>query len=144
MFSSFQEIFVGYLCVCVWQGERMLRCFSRVWLFATPWTVARQAPLSMGFSWQEHWSGLPCPPPRMQLYSVKNKFLKNCHLPIWSDCLFLPSLLAFWVQGPVGKPTKHLFNSFWASTSGEVLFPSQTGHWLNQREKSSAKTILRL
>ena len=29
-----------------------------------PWTVARQAPLSMGFSRQEYWSGLPCPPPR--------------------------------------------------------------------------------
>ena len=34
---------------------------SRVRLFATPWTVARQAPLSMGFSRQEHWSGLPFP-----------------------------------------------------------------------------------
>ena len=32
-------------------------------LFATPWTVARQAPLSMGFSRQEYWSGLPFPPP---------------------------------------------------------------------------------
>ena len=31
--------------------------------FATPWTVAHQAPLSMGFSRQEYWSGLPCPPP---------------------------------------------------------------------------------
>ena len=30
---------------------------------ATPWTVARQAPLSMGFSRQEYWSGLPCSPP---------------------------------------------------------------------------------
>ena len=30
---------------------------------APPWTVARQAPLSMGFSRQEDWSGLPCPPP---------------------------------------------------------------------------------
>ena len=29
----------------------------------TPWTAARQAPLSMGFSRQEDWSGLPCPPP---------------------------------------------------------------------------------
>ena len=29
----------------------------------TPWTVALQAPLSMGFSRQEYWSGLPCPPP---------------------------------------------------------------------------------
>ena len=31
--------------------------------FATPWAVACQAPLSMGFSRQEYWSGLPCPPP---------------------------------------------------------------------------------
>ena len=31
--------------------------------FATPWTVAHQTPLSMGFSRQEYWSGLPCPPP---------------------------------------------------------------------------------
>ena len=39
----------------------MLSCFSRVQLFATPWTVAHQSPLSMGFSRQECWSGLPCP-----------------------------------------------------------------------------------
>ena len=32
--------------------------------FVTPWTVARQVPLSMGFSRQEYWSGLPCPSPR--------------------------------------------------------------------------------
>ena len=38
--------------------------FSRVRLSATPLTVARQAPLSLGFSRQEHWSGWPCPPPR--------------------------------------------------------------------------------
>ena len=37
--------------------------FSRVWLFATQWTVACQAPLSIGFSRQEYWSGLLCPPP---------------------------------------------------------------------------------
>ena len=36
---------------------------SRVHLFATPWTIARQAPLSTGFSRQEEWSGLPCLPP---------------------------------------------------------------------------------
>ena len=41
----------------------MLSCFSCVQLFVTPWTVACQAPLSMGFSRQEYWSGLPCPPP---------------------------------------------------------------------------------
>ena len=37
--------------------------FSRIQLFATPWTTACQAPLSMGFSRQECWSGLPFPPP---------------------------------------------------------------------------------
>ena len=37
----------------------VLSRFSRVWFFATLWTVARQAPLSMGFSRQEYWSGLP-------------------------------------------------------------------------------------
>jgi len=36
---------------------------SHVQLFATLWTVAHQAPPSMGFSRQEYWSGLPCPPP---------------------------------------------------------------------------------
>ena len=36
---------------------------SRVWLFATPWIVAHEAPLFMGFSRQEYWSGLPCPSP---------------------------------------------------------------------------------
>ena len=41
----------------------MLSCFSRVRLFTTLWTVAHQAPLSMGFSRQEYWSGLPWPPP---------------------------------------------------------------------------------
>ena len=41
----------------------VLSCFSHVWFFVTPWTVAHQAPLSMGFSRQECWSGLPCPPP---------------------------------------------------------------------------------
>ena len=39
-----------------WVGSPIMAPGS-VWLFATPWTVARQAPLSMGFSRQEHWSG---------------------------------------------------------------------------------------
>ena len=37
---------------------------NRVQLFATPWTIAHQAPLSMGFSRQEYWSGWPFPTPR--------------------------------------------------------------------------------
>ena len=40
----------------------MLSLLSHIWLFATPWTVFRQSPLSMGFSRQEYQSGFPCPP----------------------------------------------------------------------------------
>ena len=44
-------------------GACMLSCSSQVRLFVTLWTIACQAPLSMRFSRQEYWSGLPCPPP---------------------------------------------------------------------------------
>ena len=43
-------------CVCA-------QPLSHALLFATPWTVAHQAPLSVGFSHQEYWSELPFPPP---------------------------------------------------------------------------------
>ena len=46
---------IGHVCA--------LSHFSHVQLFVTLWTVPCQAPLSMGFSGQEYWSGLPCPPP---------------------------------------------------------------------------------
>ena len=41
--------------------EKKVKSLSRVRLFATLWTVAYQAPLSMGFSRQEYWNGLPLP-----------------------------------------------------------------------------------
>ena len=46
-----------------WHAFCMLTCFSCVQLFAALWIVAHQAFLSMGFSRQEYWSGLPCPLP---------------------------------------------------------------------------------
>ena len=48
------------VCVCVCVCAQSLRC---VRLFVTLWTASHQASLSMGFSRQEYWSGLPCPPP---------------------------------------------------------------------------------
>ena len=54
------EVIYFTVCVCARTHACM---FSHVWLFATPWTVAHWAPLSMGFSREEYWSGLPCPPP---------------------------------------------------------------------------------
>ena len=44
-------------------SEGVEESLSHVRLFATPWTVAHQAPLSMGFTRQEYWSGLPFPSP---------------------------------------------------------------------------------
>ena len=45
------------------RGNYLMKLLSRVRLFATPWTVAHQAPLSMGFSRQEYWSESPSPSP---------------------------------------------------------------------------------
>ena len=47
-----------------WKWKVKVKSLSRVWVFATPWTAAHQAPPSMGFSRQEYWSGLPLPSPK--------------------------------------------------------------------------------
>ena len=52
----------GFLFIC-FLSLFMLSRFGRVQLFATPWSVAREAPLSIEFSRQKHWWGLLCPPP---------------------------------------------------------------------------------
>ena len=44
-----------------WKWKVKVKSLSRVWLFATPGTAAYRAPPSVGFSRQEHWSGLPLP-----------------------------------------------------------------------------------
>ena len=54
----------------------VLSHLSHVQLFVTPWAVAHQAPLSMGFSRQEYWSGLPCPSPG----NLPNPGLNSCLL----------------------------------------------------------------
>ena len=61
---------------------------SSVQLFGTPWTVARQAPLSVGFSWEEYWSGLSFPSPGdlpnpgIQLQSLVSPTLQTDSLPL--------------------------------------------------------------
>ena len=66
---------------------------SRVQLFATPWTVAYQAPPSMGFSRQEYWSGLPFPSPG----DLPNPGIEPGSLALQTDAL--PS-------EPPGKPVR--------------------------------------
>ena len=48
-----------------WKWKGKVKSLSRVRLLTTPWTAAHQAPLSMGFSRQEYWSGVPLPSPNL-------------------------------------------------------------------------------
>ena len=90
-------------CFCTWQLSFQLGCtldkrtsntffsmcvFSHGWLFGIPWTIACQTPLSMEFSSQEYWSGLPLPTPRdlsnpgIESASLKSPALETDSLPL--------------------------------------------------------------
>ena len=82
----------------------LISCFSCVWLFATLWTIIRQAPLSIGFSRQEYWSGLPCPrpgdlpDPGIKPMSLTSPALAGGFFTIratWGTPLYCPHLLSF-------------------------------------------------
>ena len=60
-----------------------VKSLSRVQLLATPWTAAYQAPLSMGFSRQEYWSGVPLPSPTITLEHIKTNLLVEQRQTIW-------------------------------------------------------------
>ena len=77
---------LGCLCTCA-------QSLSHVHLSAAPWTVAHQAPLSMGFPRQEHWSVLPCP-------TTGN--LPRPGIEPWSPAL----AGAFFTAEPSGKPMR--------------------------------------
>ena len=67
-YDPLQYFWVFFWQFLKWRLKFIMRCavlslFSHVQLFETPWTVTLKAPLSMEFSRQEYWSGLPLPPP---------------------------------------------------------------------------------
>ena len=62
---------------------KFVKSLSRVQLFAIPWTVAHQAPLSVGFSRQEYWSGLPFPSPG----DLPNPETEPRSPALWADAL---------------------------------------------------------
>ena len=82
----------GGVCVCV-----CVKSLSRVRLFATPWTVAHQTPLSIGFSRQEYWSGLPFPSPG----DLPNPGIEARSPALQADALS---------SEPPGKPRQHIKN----------------------------------
>ena len=74
----------------------IMSVLSRIWLFATLWTVAHQAPPSMGFSRQEYWSGLPFPSPG----DLPNPGIKPRSPALQADALTSqPPGKPFWVRG---------------------------------------------
>ena len=56
-----------------WKWKVKVKSLSCVWLLATPWTAAHQAPLSMGLSRQEYWSGVPRPSPLSHCFPTKRQ-----------------------------------------------------------------------
>ena len=89
----------------------MLSHFSSVLLFATQWTVTCQAPLSMGFSWQEYWSELPFPSP---LFSIDDTFF----LLEFLGSLFI--LLSLFTPAPFGGTNTFLQEAIYVTLA---LFP---------------------
>ena len=61
-YTHYLSAFQSCLGSTFWLACMLISHFSHVQLIATPWTIARQGPLSVGFPRQEYWSGLPCPP----------------------------------------------------------------------------------
>ena len=96
------------------QRESEVKSLSHVRLFATPWTVAHQAPPSMGFSRQEYWSGLPFPSSgdlpmnlglphcRQMLYRLshqRSQLKRKLGLILMGGAMLSKSLIQFSVDG---------------------------------------------
>ena len=78
-----------------WKWKVKLKSLSHVWLFATSWIEAYQAPLSMEFSRQEYWSGLPFPSPEDLPDQELNPGLLRCR-PILYHLSHQGSPLVLW------------------------------------------------
>ena len=66
-----------------WKWKVKVKSLSRVWLLATSWTAAYQAPPSMGFSRQEYWSGVPLPSPTNNSKHLQKFFIDKVSIVCW-------------------------------------------------------------
>ena len=123
------------LSVPTFSSAYVLSRFSHVQLFVTLWTVACQVPLSLGFSRQEYWSGLPCPPPgNLPNPGIKPKSLTSPALPciiallmhycIITQAAFIP-LRATW-EAPSAVSTANSFQTVWKFSP--KVFQEQLSH----------------
>ena len=117
-----------------WKWKVKVKSLSCVWLLTTPWTAAYQAPLSMGFSRQEYWSGVPLPSPSTILVSyisTKNKI--NPDLPKCPQ-IILPWNFLNHIQASnkiifVSLMTFKFFSKFWFH-----------GHWGKNGDQNKETT----
>ena len=89
-----------------WKWKVKVTLLSRVLLFATPWTAAYQAPLSMGFSRQEYWSRVPLPSPKflLAIYFYMLVSMLSCLLWLWLRTNILSLLsISLWPKQIVTK-----------------------------------------
>ena len=81
-----------------WKWKVKVKSLSRVWLLVTPWTTAYQAPLSMGFSRQEYWSGLPLPLTCLKREATTFLTSQAEPMPPWMH--LIPILCFYWPSCP--------------------------------------------
>ena len=102
-------------------GSESEKCYllSRVQIFVIPWIEARQAPLSMGFSWQEYWSGLPFfrgifPTQELNLGLLYCRqilyLLSHQGSPFWQESRGIPDSLGCGVTPPLRAPSIHHYS----------------------------------
>ena len=113
----------------------MLSCFIRVRLFVIPWTVARQAPLSMGFPRQEYWSGL-----HFLLPGIFQTLGSNPCLLRWQADSLPLSHVGSPILTPLKEP-KRGWRGLWSFGTEGVWIP---GIWVRAWPKKVAKTASRV
>ena len=126
----------------------MLSHFSHVEIYVTSWTITYQAPLSIGFSWQEYWSGLPYPPPGdlpdpgikpaspgLLLYQVDSLPLSHKGSPFMHVCIYVHFQLCFIAcRSLVPQPEiEHTFSAVKACSPNHVTTRECPEHF--QKEK---------
>ena len=132
-----------------WKWKVKVKSLSHVWLLATPWTAAYQAPPSTGFSRQEYWSGVPLPSPRhvcratvktetsAQLLEANYLAPKQTfHL---LSCSCLPTIMPLWVAWA------SLFSETWMNLANLVRVQQCLGmrKWSSWKQGSCCLGIFR-
>ena len=131
----------SWVCMCSVVSGLSLVCvyylLSRVWFFATLWTVVHQAPLSMGFSRQECWSGLPFPPPG----DLPQPGIELCLLHWQADSLPLSHLGIPLVSGEAVISTVYFLRGWgrWGGGCARRLLCVERKMWSNEKAQSWAE-----